>query len=64
MRSRAIQKFAKDFLLREDYFPLTLTLSPIGGEGKSGIDLICYGYRNLAKSSTPSPHASGGRGLG
>ena len=21
------------FLLREDYFPLTLTLSPIGGEG-------------------------------
>jgi hypothetical protein len=22
------------FLLREDYYPLTLTLSPIGGEGK------------------------------
>jgi hypothetical protein len=22
------------FLLREDHFPLTLTLSPIGGEGK------------------------------
>jgi hypothetical protein len=22
------------FQLREDYFPLTLTLSPIGGEGK------------------------------
>ena len=25
-------------LLREDYFPLTLTLSPIGGEGKDGTD--------------------------
>jgi hypothetical protein len=24
------------FLLREDHFPLTLTLSPIGGEGKRG----------------------------
>jgi hypothetical protein len=23
-----------NFLLREDHFPLTLTLSPIGGEGK------------------------------
>ena len=32
-----VQKFInslKHFLLQEDYFPLTLTLSPIGGEGK------------------------------
>ena len=29
---------------QEDYFPLTLTLSPIGGEGKSGTDLVRYGY--------------------
>jgi hypothetical protein len=27
-------------LLREDHFPLTLTLSPIGAEGKRGTDLI------------------------
>jgi hypothetical protein len=31
-------------LLREDYFPLTLTLSPIGGEGKSETDLMGYFY--------------------
>ena len=30
-----IHKLANALLLREDYFPLTLTLSPIGGEGKA-----------------------------
>jgi hypothetical protein len=33
----AVQQFIKSlrhFLLQKDYFPLTLTLSPIGGEGK------------------------------
>jgi hypothetical protein len=30
-------------LLREDYFLLTLTLSPIGGEGKKWDDLMGYG---------------------
>ena len=35
-KSSIVQQFIKTlthFLLREDYFPLTLTLSPIGGEG-------------------------------
>jgi len=31
-------------VLREDSFPLTLTLSPIGERGKSGTDLMRYGY--------------------
>jgi hypothetical protein len=37
--SYVVQQFINSlthFLLREDYFPLTLTLSPIGGEGKKG----------------------------
>ena len=32
------------FLLRKDYFPLTLTLSPIGGEGKKCDRFWSYGY--------------------
>ena len=35
--SYVVQQFINlrtHFLLRKDYFPLTLTLSPIGGEGK------------------------------
>jgi hypothetical protein len=39
-----MNKFAGLFLLREDYFPLTPTLSPIGGEGESGTDLMPYDY--------------------
>jgi hypothetical protein len=34
VRPPTIHKFANALLLREDYFPLTLTLSPIEGEGK------------------------------
>ena len=53
----------KDFLLREDYFPLTLALSPIGGEGKGGTDLLLC-HQRAATSFTPSPPASGGEGWG
>jgi hypothetical protein len=38
-----IYRFAKALLLRENYFPLTLTLSPIGERGKSGTELMPYG---------------------
>jgi len=37
-----MDKFAYALWLREDYFPLTLTLSPIGGEGKSWDALMLY----------------------
>ena len=33
IRRPTIHKFISALLVREDYFPLTLTLSPIGGEG-------------------------------
>ena len=52
------------FLLRKDYFPLTLTLSPIGGEGKKWNQLNVLWLLNLSTSSTPSPPASGGEGWG
>ena len=53
-----------DFLLREDYFPLTLTLSPIGGEGKKWNRFNALWLLNPATSFTPSPPASGGEGWG
>src|SRR4030043_969614 len=52
------------FLLREDYFPLTLTLSPIGGEGTKWNRFNALWLINPATSSTPSPPASGGEGWG
>jgi hypothetical protein len=42
-----VQQFIKllaHSLLWEEYFPLTLALSPIGERGKSGADLMPYGY--------------------
>ena len=52
------------FLLREDYFPLTQTLSPIGGEGKKLNRFNALWLVNPATSPTPSPPASGGEGWG
>jgi hypothetical protein len=46
-RSYVVEQFIKlltDFWLGKDFFPLTLTLSPIGGEGKKCNDLMPYGY--------------------
>jgi hypothetical protein len=37
-----IHNLVKHFFVREDYFPLTLTLSPLGERGKSGTDLMSY----------------------
>ena len=37
--STVVHTYGNELLLREDYFPLTLALSPIGGEGKDGTDL-------------------------
>jgi hypothetical protein len=34
IQSPMFKNSLRQVLLREDYFPLTLTLSPIGGEGK------------------------------
>jgi len=63
----AVQQFINSlthFLLREDYFPLTLTLSPIGGEGKKWDRFNALWLLNPATSPQPSPPASGGEGWG
>jgi hypothetical protein len=63
----AVQQFTNSltpFLLREDYFPLTLTLSPSGGEGKKWNRFNALWLSNPAASPTPSPPASGGEGWG
>ena len=60
-----IQKSLKHFLLREDYFPLTLTLSPIGGEGKEWNRFEALpSLKTPATSSYPLSTRFGGRGLG
>jgi hypothetical protein len=50
------------FLLREDYFPLTLALSSIGGEGKKGGQFNALWLINLVLSSIPSPTVLQGGG--
>jgi len=52
-----------NFLCREDYFPLTLTLSPIGREGKNGNDLLDY-HHKTPDLTYPLALRFGGRGLG
>ena len=52
------------FLHREDYFPLTLTLSPIGGEGENGTDLRRGHHQEPSDLSYPLSPRFGGRGLG
>ena len=64
LRRPTNNKFAGALLLREDYFPLTLTLSPIGGEGKMRDRFNALWLLNAATSPTPSPPASGGEGWG
>ena len=65
--SYVVQQFINSlthFLPREDYFPLTLTLSPIVGEGKKWNSFNALWLLNPATSFTPSPPASGGEGWG
>jgi hypothetical protein len=50
------------FLLRENYFPLTLTLSPIGGEGKNWDRFNALWLLDPATSVIPSPPALRGKG--
>ena len=54
------------YCLCEAYFPLTLTLSPLGERGKEGTDLMIYsgaGFRP-AVPLTLSPPTAGGEGWG
>jgi hypothetical protein len=56
-----VQKFAKLFLRGEDYFPLTLTLSPIGERGKDEADLRRYGHGARPHNLLPLPPLRGER---
>ena len=52
------------FLLREDYFPLTLTLSPIGGEGEKAEPILCLMVTKPGDIVYSLSTRFGGRGLG
>jgi hypothetical protein len=51
IRPPTIHKFANAY--REDYFPLTLTLSPIGERGKDGTDLRLCHHKDLSYPLSP-----------
>ena len=58
-----MHKFANALFFREEYFPLTLTLSPIGERGKSGTDLVLMVNKPGDISYSLSPASEGRVGV-